>query len=236
LGEVFAETGIEALKQRDELVANAVAGEREMPVGRVFAPGLAEIVEISLNFGTGCGEERAEHGAFGKLETGGDACQTLCPSATEKLGEDGFSLVVESVSGGDGIERGLTQQAAKPPVAEAAGSFFNALGGFACGGIGLSFDGDIDTGLVKGEAELGGKIAREGKVVVSFFAAQTVMEMGGVEHEAEFLTAAERMRRRATESAPPERPTARRMPGLSSAVSMASAGDRLSGAAGCISE
>jgi hypothetical protein len=42
---------------------------------------------------------------------------------------------------------------------------------------------------VKWEAELGGEIAGESEVVVSFFAAKAVVKMGGVEDEADFLTA-----------------------------------------------
>jgi hypothetical protein len=145
LGEVFAQTGVEAFKQRDELVANAVAGEGEMAVGRVFTPGLAQIAEVGLNFGTRCGKQRAKDWALWKLETRGDTCQTLCPRSTKELGKDGFCLVVQSVSGSYGIERDLRQQATKPPVAETPGSFFKTLGGFGDGGIGLGFGGDVDT-------------------------------------------------------------------------------------------
>ena len=43
--------------------------------------------------------------------------QTFRPRATEKLSENGFGLIIEGVGSGDGIERDLLLQLAKPRVA-----------------------------------------------------------------------------------------------------------------------
>jgi hypothetical protein len=44
LRQMLAQPGVPALEQRQQLVADAVAGKRQMAVGRVLAPGLAQSV------------------------------------------------------------------------------------------------------------------------------------------------------------------------------------------------
>ena len=68
LGQVLAEAGIPGFEERQQFVADAVAGEGEVAVGGVLAPGLAEGVEVGFDFGAGGGEERAEDAAFRELE------------------------------------------------------------------------------------------------------------------------------------------------------------------------
>jgi hypothetical protein len=65
---MLAQAGVPALQQRQQLVADAVAGEGEMAIGRVLAPGLADFVEVGLDFGAGGGQQRAQDGAFRAFE------------------------------------------------------------------------------------------------------------------------------------------------------------------------
>ena len=53
----------------------------------------------------------------------------------------------------------------------------------------MRFGGDIDAGFVEGNVERGGKVAAEGQIGVGFFAAQAVVEMGGVENQAKLRAA-----------------------------------------------
>jgi len=105
LGEVVAEAGIPGFEEGQEFVPDAVAGEGGVAVGGVFAPRLADLIQVGFDFGAGCGEERAEDAAFGELDDRVNSGETFGPGAAEELGADGFGLVIAGVGGGDGMER-----------------------------------------------------------------------------------------------------------------------------------
>ena len=88
--------------------------------------------------------------------------------------------------GGNGLDGTRGHEFAEPAIAKAAGCLLNGLGGFAGGSIGACFDCGFDAVLVKGQAELRGKLAAKREIVVGFGSAKTVVEMRDVEHEAEF--------------------------------------------------
>ncbi len=110
LGHVLTQARVPGFKERQQFVADAVAGEGEMAVGGVLAPGLAQITEIGLDLGPGCCQKRAENdAAFRDFERWMNARQALSPRAAEELGENRFGLIVEGVGGGDCIQRNLRE-------------------------------------------------------------------------------------------------------------------------------
>lgn len=50
----------------------------------------------------------------------------------------------------------------------------------------FGFDGGVDARIVKWNAELRSEIVAKGKILVGFCSAQSVMQMRGMEHEAQF--------------------------------------------------
>ena len=64
VGKMGAQLRIPGFEQREQLMADAVAGEGEMAVGGVFAPGLAEAEQVGFDLGAGDTEERAKDMAF----------------------------------------------------------------------------------------------------------------------------------------------------------------------------
>ncbi len=63
LRQVIAELWVPGGELRQQFVANAVAREREVAIGRVFAPGLLARVEKGLNLGAGGAEQWPENRA-----------------------------------------------------------------------------------------------------------------------------------------------------------------------------
>ena len=73
LGQVLAKTGVPGFEQGQKLVANAVAGEGEVAVGGVFAPFLAESVQISLDLNAAGCKQGTKNAAFCELHGGMNA-------------------------------------------------------------------------------------------------------------------------------------------------------------------
>ncbi len=71
-----------------------------------------------------------------------DGGKAFGPCAAEEFGEDGFSLVVESMGRCDCVELPFGQELCEPCVTQAARGFFNAFGGFT--GTNSGFGGSID--------------------------------------------------------------------------------------------
>ena len=126
----------------------------------------------------------------GNSSDGMDAGEAFSPRAAEELGEDGFGLIVEGVGGGDGVELAGGHELAEPCDSGDGGRLLQWFRRVCrrrdwrrlrrrCrpGGCG------------RGGCELGGEVGDEGLVGVGFCAAQAVVEMGGVEDEAEFPAA-----------------------------------------------
>ena len=88
--------------------------------------------------------------------------------------------------GGDCIKWSSGQELAKPGVTQPARGFFNGLSEFANARIGLGFGSSIDAFGVKWDFELGGQRSAKVEVGVSFGTAEAVMQVGGVQHQAEF--------------------------------------------------
>ena len=108
----------------------------------------------------------------------------------------------------------------EPRVAQPPRSLFNGFGGLAGCRVGAGFGCSIDAGLVEWNLQPLGEIPAKLEIVVGFFAAQAVMQVGCVKHQAQFSAPrSESAQQSSTESAPPERPTPSRMPGLNSEVS-----------------
>ncbi len=135
--------------------------------------------KISLDLSPRSGEQRAQDAALGKLDHRMDAAQALGPGAAQELGQNGFGLVVAGVGGGHGLHLARSHELPEPAVAQAAGGLLDGFGVFLgrCPGI--------DPRLVEGQAKFGCKRAGKGQVAVGLLAAQAVVQMGGVEHQAQ---------------------------------------------------
>ena len=73
VGKMLSELGVEGFELRQELVADAVAGEGGIGVGGVGAPGLAQGTEEGFDFGAGDGEEGTQDFALILDDDGVDA-------------------------------------------------------------------------------------------------------------------------------------------------------------------
>src|SRR5437763_10080172 len=86
---------VPAFDQRQQLVADAVAGEAEVEVRGIFAPGLTERLQIRPQFGAADVEQWSNHA---KLAAGinyrVNACEPAGPRAPSQLEQDGFCLVI----------------------------------------------------------------------------------------------------------------------------------------------
>ena len=118
------------------MVTKTIAGVGVVLVGGVFAPCLADVLEIGDDLGTSCCEEGSKDAAFWVIHHGVDTGESLGPRATEEFAEYCFCLVVEGVGCRYGIDYAVGHELAEPGVAETAGGFFDGfamLGGFGSG-------------------------------------------------------------------------------------------------------
>lgn len=125
-----------------------------------------------------------------------NAGEPFGPGAAQEFGEHGFGLIVEGVRGGNSFHLARSHQFTEPAITQAASRFFNRLSGFVIGrvevprfGAGLGFGGNIDAGFVKGQAQFFGQSAGEGQIGVGLGAAKSMVEVGSVEHQAQFPAA-----------------------------------------------
>lgn len=186
LREMLAEARVEGVERGQQLVSNAVAGEGGVSIGGVRAPGLVEDAEIVLNLRARDGEERAKDwAALRAFKFWMNAGETLRPCAAQDFGEDGFSLVVEGVRGGDGVHLAGRHQLPKPGIAQASRGFFNGLRSLAGRGIGVGLGCRVYALLVKGNCQPRCQFPAKREILVGFGAAQSVVQMRRVEHQAQ---------------------------------------------------
>ena len=178
VGEVFAQAGVPGFELGQQLVANAIARKGEMAIGRVLAPRLVAFAQICFDFDARCGEERTEDLAFRKFEYGMNTRETFGPGTAEEFGKNGFGLVVVGVGCGDRVYWDFGKESSKPGVAEPPCGFFDRFA------LGFGFVRRVDTRVMKGDVEFFGEGSGELEVGVGFFAAETVVQVGGVEDEA----------------------------------------------------
>ena len=193
LGKMLAEPRIPAFKQRQKLVANAIACEGEVAIGGVLAPGLVSSAKKCLDLSTSRSDDRANDSALGKFKDGMDSRETFGPRTAEKLGEHRFCLVVESVRSGDRIDNTVGHELPEPTVTEMARRLFDGAAGFFLGrcaywwcGYPTRLSGGIDSRFVKGQPERGGQFASKFQVFVGLGTTQTVVEVSSVEDKTQF--------------------------------------------------
>ena len=184
VGEGLVERGIELAQPGQELMAKAVAGEGRIGVGSVFAPGLADCLEVGLDLAPADAEKGAEDtaGRFAgdmDCDDGVDAAEAFGPGSTEEFEEDGLGLVVHGVRGEDGIGLAGAEEGVEDLVTERAGGCFDGL----AGGAGMS--GDVHLVNVEGDAETGAEVLNESLVGVGFGATDAVMDMHRGETDSE---------------------------------------------------
>ena len=115
------------------MVADAVSGVGGVGVGGVFLPRLVDGAEEGFDVGAAGLEEGAED--FSGALAGGvdgddgvDGAEALGPGSAEELHEDGFGLVVEGVGGEDGVGLAGGDEGVEEVVADGSGGFFDGLG------------------------------------------------------------------------------------------------------------
>jgi hypothetical protein len=175
------------LQERDEELADAVAGEMVIGVGGVFTPALVEIFEVLLEFTSAKNEERAKDfsAELAVVVFDGDewvnAGESFEAGAADQSHENGFGLVVEGVSGEDCVDCvGFAEQVVKEAVAEFAG------GGFDADVLFSSALPDVVAVAVKFQIVFAGEAGDELLVGVGFGAAELVVEVDYREDDAEF--------------------------------------------------
>jgi hypothetical protein len=189
LRQVLAHLRVPGLQQRQQFVADAIAGIGQLLVRRVFSPALAQGLEIGLHLAPRSRQQRAQDAALGKLDHRVDAGKPFGPGAAQKLAQHGFRLIVAGVGGGHGVYFARGHQLPEPAVAYAAGGFLNGLGGLAGGAVGLGLGGNIDPCFVEGQAQIRRQTAGEIQIGVCLCAAQAVVQVDGVQHQAQFPAA-----------------------------------------------
>ena len=90
-----------------QFVTNAVAGVMGVGVGGVLTPSLILFAKIGFDLGAPGAEEGTDDfaGLFlcGK-DDGVDCTKAIRPGSTQELHQDGLGLIVERVSGEDGVD------------------------------------------------------------------------------------------------------------------------------------
>jgi hypothetical protein len=182
VGEGLVEVGVVGAELGEELMTDFVAGEGDVGVGGVGAPGLVELGEVGFDVGAAGVEEGAENLSFLERDDGVDGAEAVGPGSAEDLHEDGLGLVVEGVGGEDGVGVAGGEEGSEELVAEVAGGLFDGL---VCVGDALRNAGLVEMeGDVVGDAE----IFDETLVGVGFFAAEAVVDVDGGEADAEGFT------------------------------------------------
>ena len=200
------------------MVADAVAGVGGVGVGGVFLPGLVGAAEVGFDVGAAGLEEGAEDfsGALVGMvdgDDGVDGAEAFGPGSAEELHEDGFGLVVEGVGGEDGVGVAGGDEGVEEVVADGAGGFFDGFAGVwatRCGDVGVvDVEGDVEAGAEGLDEVRSAADSSAGRMPWSTWAAERPTPRESRWRE----LAAWRVRRRATESAPPEMAAQMRSPG-----------------------
>jgi hypothetical protein len=169
VGEGLVERGILLAEDGEDGVADAVAGEGLVGVGRVFAPGLVYGFQEGFDLGATGLEEGAEDLASGDGDDGVDGGEAFGPGAAEEFEEDGLGLVVEGVGGEDGVGVAGGDEGAEEIVADFAGGLFDGLAGGGDAG------GDVSLVEVEGDVVSDAQVFDEALVSEGFFAAEVVV-------------------------------------------------------------
>ena len=179
VGEGLVEAGVLLPEEREDGVADAVAGEGLVGVGGVFAPGLILLAEEGLDIGTTSLEEWAEDSALWQSDDRVDGAEALGPGAAEELHEDGFGLVVEGVGGEDGVGVAGAEEGGEEIVAQGAGGLFDGLSGFGRAG------GDVCVVKVERDFEADAEVFDETLVGVGLGCAEAVIDVDCAQADAE---------------------------------------------------
>ena len=161
-----------AVELRQQLVANAIAGNRRILVGRIFTELDTTIVEKRAHAGAPCLQERAHD----------DSRPRMHPAKASRTGpsqqpqKERLSLIVFRVRHGDDGCVKADEGAAKEVVARGVGGVLdrNAVPG----GCFL----DVDALDVGGDRQTRAQVAAERLVAIGFRAAQLVVQMDRAGH------------------------------------------------------
>ena len=115
-----------------------------------------------------------------------NAAQALGPGSAQEFCQNGFGLVVASVGGCHGFYLAGGHQLPEPPVTQTARGLLDSFGWLGGCGVGLCLGFCVHLRFVKGQAKVSRERARKGQIGVGLLAAQAVVQMGGVQHQAQF--------------------------------------------------
>ncbi len=121
--EALVEIGVGGAQAGEEEMADAVARNRQVAIGRVLDRPDCESFEIALDLDAAHGEERAEE----RAEPLSDAAEAFERGAAQELEEHGLDLVVTVVRGEDECRAELDAQALERGVAQPPRGGFGAL-------------------------------------------------------------------------------------------------------------
>ena len=170
-----------------QFVTDAVACEREFAVRRIFAPRLADGIQVRLDFGAGGSKQWAYRSRGFVFWT--NSCETIRPRAAQELGENRLGLIVECVRSGNCVEQLFGQEGAKPCIAQSPRGLFNRFCWLAGCGIGTGFGCGIDAGFMKWDLEPRCQLTAKLEIAIGFFAAQAVVQVRRMQHQPQFPAA-----------------------------------------------
>lgn len=164
-GQGVCQRRIDGGKDRNHFVAKAVTEEGSVGIGGILSPGEVPFGEPVSDVSTGNFEQGPDDPGGGFREDGGEAGGS---GTAQEAGEHGFSLVVESMAGGNSDTDTVGDTLAEKAVAAAAGFLFQiALGGRESGGR-------------VGQAERLGQLRDKGGIGVGFRAPEEVVDVENV--------------------------------------------------------
>ena len=175
LSHALGKLGVDLVQEREDLMADAIAGKSDILVGAVLHIGEVLLAQVFHNFNPACGQQGTNQGAPPGRHPG----QALKPSSPDEVEQGGLHIVIGVV--GRGNERavqgtgGLLQEG----IAHFPGGFLQS--GAAAAGL----SGHIAQG--EGNLPLPAEVFHKRGVPCGLFAPELVVIVGDKEGEAQLL-------------------------------------------------
>ena len=175
---MLSDARLEFAQLRQQRVADPVAREGQLLVGRVFAPWLCPRLQIPDNFGAGDRQQRPhDTPSAGRGDHRRNPAQTFGPGSAQHLQQDSLGLIVQGVRSRHGIDVMRRQQFMKNAIAERAGGLLDALTALR------SKQGDVPMSGAERHLEHLRQVRHELRIAVRLRATQSVMHVDSGDHE-----------------------------------------------------
>jgi hypothetical protein len=181
VGEGLVDTRVKFPHKRHKLVTDAVPRVDRLSIGRVSSPRLVGVSKEGLDLCTAHIQQRTNDLACFVRDHRVNRTEPLRPSTPQQLQEDGFGLIVQRVSGQDGVGLTRGEQTLQKGIAKIAGGF---LGRFARLLDPLGNAGAVN---VKVDIEALTKGLHERKIVICLNSPKAVVNVSGREPDAEVV-------------------------------------------------